>query len=233
MAAIEKFLQFQDSVPCKIRAKRGFATHPRSIAERVRRTRISERMRKLQDLVPNMDKQTNTCRQHYSDPLTRCSTWTAKEKHSDTMQWTHAGQQRTHTCNTHAVHMQHTDITQTKEMHMDTSSYNMQQQELHSHMHTCSKEIIRKQEKHMQQQQGKTHAHADQQSNHSDGTNLEVADAEQQQKDTHMDGQHTLGYRWKATEPCTWSTGFQLFFFFSLYHFFCYSFELAVSLQTS
>lgn len=60
MAAIEKFLQFQDSVPCKIRAKRGCATHPRSIAERVRRTRISERMRKLQDLVPNMDKQTNT-----------------------------------------------------------------------------------------------------------------------------------------------------------------------------
>ncbi|XP_020592852.1 transcription factor bHLH130-like [Phalaenopsis equestris] len=59
MAAIE-FLQFQDSVPCKIRAKRGCATHPRSIAERVRRTRISERMRKLQELVPNMDKQTNT-----------------------------------------------------------------------------------------------------------------------------------------------------------------------------
>ncbi|PKA47303.1 Transcription factor bHLH130 [Apostasia shenzhenica] len=60
MAALEKFLQFQDSVPCKIRAKRGCATHPRSIAERVRRTRISERMRKLQELVPNMDKQTNT-----------------------------------------------------------------------------------------------------------------------------------------------------------------------------
>ncbi|KAK1589177.1 hypothetical protein Q3G72_031247 [Acer saccharum] len=58
--AIEKLLQFQDSVPCKIRAKRGCATHPRSIAERVRRTKISERMRKLQDLVPNMDKQTNT-----------------------------------------------------------------------------------------------------------------------------------------------------------------------------
>lgn len=36
MAAIEKFLQFQDAVPCKIRAKRGCATHPRSIAERVR-----------------------------------------------------------------------------------------------------------------------------------------------------------------------------------------------------
>ncbi|KAL5983282.1 hypothetical protein ACLOJK_017366 [Asimina triloba] len=60
IAAIEKFLQFHDSVPCKIRAKRGCATHPRSIAERVRRTRISERMRKLQELVPNMDKQTNT-----------------------------------------------------------------------------------------------------------------------------------------------------------------------------
>ncbi|XP_058748869.1 transcription factor bHLH130-like [Vicia villosa] len=60
MAAIEKFLHFSDSVPMKIRAKRGCATHPRSIAERVRRTKISERMRKLQDLVPNMDKQTNT-----------------------------------------------------------------------------------------------------------------------------------------------------------------------------
>ncbi|XP_031280209.1 transcription factor bHLH130-like [Pistacia vera] len=60
ITAMEKFFQFQDSVPCKIRAKRGCATHPRSIAERVRRTRISERMRKLQELVPNMDKQTNT-----------------------------------------------------------------------------------------------------------------------------------------------------------------------------
>lgn len=35
MATIEKFLQFQDAVPCKIRAKRGCTTHPRSIAERV------------------------------------------------------------------------------------------------------------------------------------------------------------------------------------------------------
>ncbi|XP_004486946.1 transcription factor bHLH130-like isoform X1 [Cicer arietinum] len=60
MAAMEKFLHFSDSVPMKIRAKRGCATHPRSIAERVRRTKISERMRKLQDLVPNMEKQTNT-----------------------------------------------------------------------------------------------------------------------------------------------------------------------------
>ncbi|KAK9002361.1 hypothetical protein V6N11_025044 [Hibiscus sabdariffa] len=60
MDVVEKFWQFQGSVPCKIRAKRGCATHPRSIAERVRRTRISERMRKLQGLFPNIDKQTNT-----------------------------------------------------------------------------------------------------------------------------------------------------------------------------
>ncbi|KAL8167817.1 hypothetical protein V2J09_009316 [Rumex salicifolius] len=60
MAAVEKLLNFQDSVPCKIRAKRGCATHPRSIAERVRRTRISDKMKKLQDLVPNMEKQVNT-----------------------------------------------------------------------------------------------------------------------------------------------------------------------------
>ncbi|CAH8390199.1 unnamed protein product [Eruca vesicaria subsp. sativa] len=60
MVSVDKYMQLQDSVPCKVRAKRGCATHPRSIAERVRRTKISERMRKLQDLVPNMDKQTNT-----------------------------------------------------------------------------------------------------------------------------------------------------------------------------
>ncbi|CAA0837461.1 Transcription factor bHLH130 [Striga hermonthica] len=52
----ENLLHLQDTVPCKVRAKRGCATHPRSIAERVRRTKISERMRRLQDLVPNMDK---------------------------------------------------------------------------------------------------------------------------------------------------------------------------------
>nr|GLL25004.1 transcription factor bHLH130-like [Ipomoea trifida] len=58
---IEKYLHFQqDAVPCKIRAKRGCATHPRSIAERNRRTRISERMKKLQELFPKMDKQTST-----------------------------------------------------------------------------------------------------------------------------------------------------------------------------
>ncbi|XP_074590915.1 transcription factor bHLH81-like isoform X2 [Curcuma longa] len=58
--AIDRFLQFEDAVTCRARAKRGFATHPRSVAERVRRSKISERMRKLQELVPNMDKQINT-----------------------------------------------------------------------------------------------------------------------------------------------------------------------------
>lgn len=88
MAVVENMLQFQQetTIPCQIRAKRGFATHPRSIAERVyksfttswplyihcysfldyiniryadsqnRRTRISDNMKKLQDLFPDMDK---------------------------------------------------------------------------------------------------------------------------------------------------------------------------------
>ncbi|RDX67725.1 Transcription factor bHLH130 [Mucuna pruriens] len=60
MTTMEKFYQIQGSVPCKIRAKRGFATHPRSIAERERRTRISARIKKLQDLFPKSDKQTST-----------------------------------------------------------------------------------------------------------------------------------------------------------------------------
>ncbi|KAL9254374.1 Transcription factor bHLH130-like protein [Drosera capensis] len=52
----EKMMDFQDAVPCRIRAKRGCATHPRSIAERMRRTRISDRIKRLQELVPNMEK---------------------------------------------------------------------------------------------------------------------------------------------------------------------------------
>ncbi|PWA36239.1 myc-type, basic helix-loop-helix (bHLH) domain-containing protein [Artemisia annua] len=61
MAVAEKLLRFdQDSTPCKTRAKRGCATHPRSIAERMRRTRISDRMKKLQELFPSIDKQTST-----------------------------------------------------------------------------------------------------------------------------------------------------------------------------
>lgn len=36
MNYMDNFMQLpEDSVPCKIRAKRGCATHPRSIAERV------------------------------------------------------------------------------------------------------------------------------------------------------------------------------------------------------
>ncbi|XP_057538829.1 transcription factor bHLH128-like [Amaranthus tricolor] len=65
MATMEGLMKVpQDSVPCKIRAKRGCATHPRSIAERERRTRISGKLKKLQELVPNMDKQTS-----YADML--------------------------------------------------------------------------------------------------------------------------------------------------------------------
>ncbi|KAK4780649.1 hypothetical protein SAY87_016755 [Trapa incisa] len=83
---IERLLQIQDSVPCKIRAKRGFATHPRSIAERVRRTKISERIRKLQDLVPNMDKQTNTAEmldsavEYIKDLQEQVKVWRQKKK---------------------------------------------------------------------------------------------------------------------------------------------------------
>ncbi|KAL5547264.1 hypothetical protein UlMin_006951 [Ulmus minor] len=52
--------QFETSAPCKLRAKRGFATHPRSIAERNRRSWISDGIKKLQDLFLEIDKQTNT-----------------------------------------------------------------------------------------------------------------------------------------------------------------------------
>ncbi|CAN6228627.1 unnamed protein product [Urochloa humidicola] len=60
-AGMDRYMKMQqDQVPFRVRAKRGCATHPRSIAERERRTRISEKLRKLQALVPNMDKQTST-----------------------------------------------------------------------------------------------------------------------------------------------------------------------------
>jgi hypothetical protein len=39
-----------------VRARRGQATDSHSLAERVRRERISERMRYLQELVPGCDK---------------------------------------------------------------------------------------------------------------------------------------------------------------------------------
>ncbi|KAJ1293202.1 hypothetical protein BS78_01G050200 [Paspalum vaginatum] len=40
----------------KVRARRGQATDPHSIAERLRRERIAERMKALQELVPNTNK---------------------------------------------------------------------------------------------------------------------------------------------------------------------------------
>ncbi|CAM0913215.1 unnamed protein product [Alopecurus aequalis] len=40
----------------RVRARRGQATDPHSIAERLRREKISERMKNLQDLVPNSNK---------------------------------------------------------------------------------------------------------------------------------------------------------------------------------
>uniref|UniRef100_A0A6N2MSL4 BHLH domain-containing protein n=1 Tax=Salix viminalis TaxID=40686 RepID=A0A6N2MSL4_SALVM len=70
----------EESVPCRIRAKRGCATHPRSIAERVRRTRISDRIRKLQDLVPNMDKQTNTADMNSRNSKENANAWPENNK---------------------------------------------------------------------------------------------------------------------------------------------------------
>ncbi|VAI32783.1 unnamed protein product [Triticum turgidum subsp. durum] len=40
----------------RVRARRGQATDPHSIAERLRRERIAERMKALQELVPNANK---------------------------------------------------------------------------------------------------------------------------------------------------------------------------------
>ncbi|KAG2299683.1 hypothetical protein Bca52824_036155 [Brassica carinata] len=44
----------------RVRARRGQATDPHSIAERLRRERIAERMKSLQELVPNTNKVYNT-----------------------------------------------------------------------------------------------------------------------------------------------------------------------------
>ncbi|KAL0679915.1 hypothetical protein Bca4012_007896 [Brassica carinata] len=41
----------------KVRARRGQATDPHSIAERLWRERIAERMKSLQELVPNGNKE--------------------------------------------------------------------------------------------------------------------------------------------------------------------------------
>ncbi|CAN8295826.1 unnamed protein product [Cochlearia groenlandica] len=46
----------QSSIRPRVRARRGQATDPHSIAERLRRERIAERIRALQDLVPTVNK---------------------------------------------------------------------------------------------------------------------------------------------------------------------------------
>ncbi|XP_040373233.1 transcription factor bHLH130 isoform X2 [Rosa chinensis] len=53
--AMEKFLQLQDSVPCKVRAKRGCATHPRSIAER--QTNTADMLDLAVDYIKELQKQ--------------------------------------------------------------------------------------------------------------------------------------------------------------------------------
>ncbi|KAL5988861.1 Transcription factor une12 [Asimina triloba] len=42
--------------PTRVRARRGQATDPHSIAERLRRERIAERIKALQELLPNFNK---------------------------------------------------------------------------------------------------------------------------------------------------------------------------------
>ncbi|CAL5432861.1 unnamed protein product [Camellia sinensis] len=49
------------SIRPRVRARRGQATDPHSIAERLRRERIAERIRALQDLVPSVNKIDNNC----------------------------------------------------------------------------------------------------------------------------------------------------------------------------
>jgi hypothetical protein len=44
------------SIRPRVRARRGQATDPHSIAERLRRERIAERIRALQELVPTVNK---------------------------------------------------------------------------------------------------------------------------------------------------------------------------------
>ncbi|EMS55449.1 hypothetical protein TRIUR3_14018 [Triticum urartu] len=49
----------QDSADCRVHAKRGCTTDPQSIAWEERRTRTNKRLRRLQDLIPYMDKVTS------------------------------------------------------------------------------------------------------------------------------------------------------------------------------
>ncbi|KAM3357265.1 transcription factor like [Capsicum galapagoense] len=57
MASIDRLLHITgESVPHKISTKRSYATHRLDIEERMRRTIIGGKLKKLQGLVPNMDK---------------------------------------------------------------------------------------------------------------------------------------------------------------------------------
>ncbi|XP_047266235.1 transcription factor bHLH129-like [Capsicum annuum] len=65
MASLDRLLHIPgESVPHKISTKRSYATHRLDIEERMRRTIIGGKLKKLQGLVPNMDKQTS-----YADML--------------------------------------------------------------------------------------------------------------------------------------------------------------------
>ena len=52
-------LMWDSRLPANSGANQGHVVHPRSIAKRVQRGKLSERMKKLQDLVPNMERQNN------------------------------------------------------------------------------------------------------------------------------------------------------------------------------
>nr|KYP35186.1 Transcription factor bHLH130 family [Cajanus cajan] len=55
MITMEKLLQFPNSVPCKIRAKRGCSTHPRSIAER--QTNTADMLDLAVEYIKDLQKQ--------------------------------------------------------------------------------------------------------------------------------------------------------------------------------
>ncbi|CAI7920841.1 unnamed protein product [Closterium sp. NIES-53] len=73
-----RMVEAADGVLCKVRAKRGQATHPRSIAERVRRSRISDKMKLLADLIPGMDRQVRPHSWHGPPGATSFLAWTAR-----------------------------------------------------------------------------------------------------------------------------------------------------------
>ncbi|XP_078432870.1 uncharacterized protein LOC144704342 [Wolffia australiana] len=55
-AATNLAVRPSDSMKTRVRARRGQATDPHSIAERLRREKIAERMKNLQELIPNASK---------------------------------------------------------------------------------------------------------------------------------------------------------------------------------